>query len=78
MLLATEGLQLRSGTHKLTGRYIGPFAVIGSVNDNAVTLELPPLLGALHPMFNIGRLKLYPTAATASQRVRSACMHRQW
>ena len=59
VLLATEGLQLRSGAHKLTGRYIGPFAVIGSVNDNAVTLELPPLLGALHPTFNISRLKLY-------------------
>ena len=59
VLLATEGLQLRSGTHKLTGRYIGPFAVTGSVNDNAVTLELPPLLGALHPTFNISRLKLY-------------------
>jgi len=59
VLLATEGLQLRSGTHKLTGRYIGPFTVVGSVNDNAVTLELPPLLGALHPTFNISRLKLY-------------------
>jgi hypothetical protein len=59
VLLSTEGLQLRSGTHKLTGRYIGPFAVIGSVNDNAVTLELPPLLGALHSTFNISRLKLY-------------------
>jgi hypothetical protein len=59
VLLATEGLQLRSGSHKLTGRYIGPFAVTGSVNDNAVTLELPPLLGALHPTFNISRLKLY-------------------
>jgi len=59
VLLATEGLQLRSGTHKLTGRYIGPFAITGSVNDNAVTLELPPLLGALHSTFNISRLKLY-------------------
>ena len=59
VLLATEGLQLRSGTHKLTGRYIGPFQVIGGVNENAVTLELPPLLGALHPTFNISRLKLY-------------------
>jgi hypothetical protein len=59
VLLATEGLQLRSGAHKLTGRYIGPFAVIGSVNDNAVTLDLPPLLGALHPTFNISRLKLH-------------------
>lgn len=59
VLLSTENLQLRSGTHKLTGRYIGPFKVVGSVNDNAVTLELPPLLGALHSTFNISRLKLY-------------------
>ena len=59
VLLATEGLQLRSGTHKLTARYIGPFRVLGSVNDNAVTLELPPLLGALHATFNISRLKPY-------------------
>jgi hypothetical protein len=59
VLLSTDGLQLRSGTHKLTARYIGPFSVIGSVNDNAVTLSLPPLLGALHSTFNISRLKVY-------------------
>jgi hypothetical protein len=59
VLLSTENLQLRSGTHKLTARYIGPFRVMGTVNDNAVQLELPPLLGALHSTFNIARLKLY-------------------
>jgi hypothetical protein len=59
VLLSSEGLQLRSGTHKLTARYLGPFRVVGMVNDNAVTLELPPLLGALHPTFNISRLKPY-------------------
>ena len=59
VLLATDGLQLRSGTHKLTARYIGPFRVLGTVNDNAVTLQLPPLLGALHSTFNISRLKPY-------------------
>jgi hypothetical protein len=59
LLLATEGLQLRSGMHKLTGRYIGPFRVMGNVNDNAVVLDLPPLLGALHSTFNISRLKPY-------------------
>ena len=59
VLLSTEGLRMRSGTHKLTGRYIGPFRVTGCVNDNAVTLELPPLLGALHPTVNITRLKPY-------------------
>ena len=50
--------------HKLTGRFIGPFTVTGSVNDNAVTLELPPLLGALHSTFNISRLKLYRDGRT--------------
>lgn len=59
VLLSTEGLQLRSGTHKLTARYIGPFKVIGNVGDNAITLSLPPLLGALHSTFNISRLKVY-------------------
>jgi Chromo (CHRromatin Organisation MOdifier) domain len=59
VLLSTDGLQLRSGIHKLTGRFIGPFSVIGSVNENAVTLDLPPLLGAMHPTINISRLKLY-------------------
>lgn len=59
VLLSTDNLQLRSGTHKLTGRYIGPFRVIGAVNANAAKLELPPLLGALHSTFNISRLKLY-------------------
>lgn len=65
VLLATDGLQLRSGTHKLTARYVGPFRVVGAVNDNAVTLELPPLLGALHPTINVSRLKLYRASADA-------------
>ncbi len=65
VLLATDGLQLRSGTHKLTGRYIGPFRVLGTVNDNAVTLDLPSLLGALHSTFNISRLKPYRDGRSA-------------
>jgi hypothetical protein len=59
VLLATEDLRLRSGSHKMTARYIGPFRVIGTVNENAVKLDLPPLLGALHSTINISRLKLY-------------------
>jgi len=59
VLLSSEGLQLRSGTHKLTARYLGPFKVLGTVNANAVKLELPPLLNAVHPVFNVSRLKLY-------------------
>jgi len=59
VMLSTEGLRMRSGTHKLTARYIGPFAVEGCVNDNAIQLALPPLLSVLHPVINISRLKLY-------------------
>lgn len=62
VLLATENLRLRSGTHKLTARYIGPFRVLEMKGPNAATLELPPLLGALHPTVNISRLKLYRDA----------------
>jgi len=59
VLLSTEGLKLRSGAHKLTTRYVGPFPVTDIVNENAVTLTLPKLLEALHSTFNISRLKLY-------------------
>ena len=59
VMLSTEGLQLRSGVHKLTQRYIGPFKVTSVVNTNAVTLELPEQLEAMHATFNISRLKLY-------------------
>ncbi len=38
--------------------------MVGTVNDNAVTLDLPPLLNALHPTFNISRLKLYRDGST--------------
>ena len=65
VLLSTEGLHMRSGSHKLTGRYIGPFRVIGGVNENAVTLDLPPLLGALHPTVNVSRLKVYRDGRSA-------------
>jgi RNase H-like domain found in reverse transcriptase/Reverse transcriptase (RNA-dependent DNA polymerase)/Integrase zinc binding domain len=64
VMLSTEGLQLRSGTHKLTQRYIGPFKVTDVVNANAVTLELPEQLEALHATFNISRLKLYRDGTT--------------
>ena len=33
--------------------------MLGNVNNNAVTLDLPPLLDALHSTFNISRLKPY-------------------
>ena len=59
VLLSTEGLQLKHGTNKLCSRFIGPFAVSKVVNRNAYTLVLPPQLQALHPTFNIEKLKPY-------------------
>jgi transposase InsO family protein len=59
VLLSTEGLQLRNGNNKLCSRFIGPFAITAVVNPNAYTLKLPPQLQALHPTFNIEKLKRY-------------------
>jgi hypothetical protein len=59
VLLSTEGLQLKQGTNKLCSRYVGPFKVTAVVNRNAYTLALPPQLQALHPTFNIEKLKRY-------------------
>jgi len=59
VLLTTEGLQLRNFTNKLCSRFIGPFAITKMINANAFELALPPQLQALHPVFNISRLKQY-------------------
>lgn len=59
VLLSTEGLQLRNFTNKLCSRFIGPFSITAVVNPNAYTLALPPQLQALHPTFNIEKLKAY-------------------
>ena len=59
VMLSTEGLTLRNFTNKLCSRYMGPFPVTAVVNANAYTLALPPQLQALHPTFNIDKLKPY-------------------
>ena len=59
VMLSTEGLKLRGFSNKLCSRYVGPFRVTAAVNANAYTLALPPQLQALHPTFNISRLKPY-------------------
>ena len=59
VLLSTEGLQLRNFTNKLCSRFVGPFSVTAVVNANAYTVALPPQMQALHPTFNIDKLKRY-------------------
>lgn len=66
VLLSTDGLQLRGFNSKLSSIYVGPFEVTAVVNANAYTLQLPPQLQALHPTFNITKLK--PYHATNEQR----------
>ena len=72
VLLSTEHLTLRNFTNKLCSRFVGPFPVTKVVNANAFELKLPPQLQALHPVFNISRLKPYvasnPKFATRPQR----------
>ena len=65
VLLSTEGLTLRNFTNKLCARYVGPFEVTAVVNANAYTLALPPQLQALHPTFNIDKLKPYRDGVAA-------------
>jgi hypothetical protein len=65
VLLSTEGLTLHGFTNKLCARYVGPFAVTAVVNANAYTLALPPQLSALHPTFNIDKLKPYKDGMAA-------------
>ena len=59
VLLSTTGLTLRGFDNKLAPRFIGPFTVTAVVNANAYTIELPSSLRALHPTFNIDKLKKY-------------------
>jgi hypothetical protein len=59
VLLTTEGLQLRNFTNKLCSRFVGPFPITKVINANAFELALPPQMQALHPVFNISRLKPY-------------------
>ena len=67
-MLSTEGLTLRGFDNKLTSRFIGPFVVTVEVNANAYTLALPPQLSALHPTFNIDKLKPYSDPAAFASR----------
>jgi hypothetical protein len=65
VLLTIEGLTLRGFGNKLCSRYVGPFPVTAVVNANAYTVALPPQLQALHPTFNISRLKQYRDGSVA-------------
>jgi hypothetical protein len=54
---ATDATRKRAA--KLTGRFVGPFAVTRVINDNAYELALPPQLSGVHPVQNISKLRRY-------------------
>ena len=70
VLLSTDGIALRGMDNKLTSRFVGPFVVTAVVNANAYTIALPPQLQALHPTFNIDKLKRYIVADGFATRPR--------
>ena len=65
VLLSADGLRLKGFGNKLCAPFVGPFRITAVVNANAFTLALPPQLQALHPTFNISRLKPYRDGRSA-------------
>ncbi|XP_053575659.1 aldo-keto reductase family 1 member B1-like [Bombina bombina] len=59
--LSTKNLKLQVPSKKLGSLFIGPFPIAKVVNQNAVTLTLPPS-SKLHPTFHVSLLK--PTKPT--------------
>ena len=59
VMLSRDGIKLRGADTKLGSLFMGPFLVTAVINANAYTLALPPQLEALHPTFNISKLKRY-------------------
>lgn len=57
VLLATKNLRMRTPSHKLTARYVGPFEVL-AVGENALELRLPAIMG-IHPVVNVASVRPY-------------------
>ncbi|XP_053563243.1 tyrosine--tRNA ligase, cytoplasmic isoform X1 [Bombina bombina] len=63
--LSTKNLRIQVPSRKLTQKYCGPFTIVKVVNQNAVTLKLPPCM-KIHATFHVSLLKPYtPTRSKA-------------
>ena len=51
-------------SHKLTARFVGPFAIKSVVNANAYELELPPSM-RIHPVQNVSKLRRFIASPAA-------------
>ncbi|KAK9395798.1 hypothetical protein NXF25_019159 [Crotalus adamanteus] len=55
--LSTKYLKLRIPCRKLGPKYIGPFKIVRIINPVTVQLQLPRLLGKVHPVFHCSLIK---------------------
>ncbi|KAK9397281.1 hypothetical protein NXF25_020642 [Crotalus adamanteus] len=55
--LSTKYVKLQVPCKKLAPKYIGPFHIVRIINPVTVQLQLPELLGKIHPVFHVSLLK---------------------
>ncbi|KAK9412177.1 hypothetical protein NXF25_003352 [Crotalus adamanteus] len=55
--LSTKYIKLQVPCKKLAPKYVGPFCIVRVINPVTVKLQLPKLLGKIHPVFHVSLLK---------------------
>jgi len=63
VLLSTVNLNRHNQVRKLYPKFVGPFKIVGKVNDVAYKLELPPSM-LIHDVFHVNLLKQYHKGRT--------------